>query len=168
VQVGNEINHGIVWPEGHVGNMNGLADLLKEGVRAIKEVDPSIIIMMHIALGGQNDESRFFLDQLLERGVDFDAIGQSYYPKWHGTLDDLRNNMTDLVQHYKKPVYLIEYSQLKREVHDITFNLPGGWGMGTCIWEPLNPWESLFDRDGKSTKYLKMYPELAKQYISKQ
>ena len=46
--------------------------------------------MLHIALGGQNDESVFFIDQMLARGVHFDVIGLSYYPKWHGTLDDLR------------------------------------------------------------------------------
>ena len=44
----------------------------------MKAVDPSIVIMMHIALGGQNDESLFFLDQLLARKVHFDVIGLSY------------------------------------------------------------------------------------------
>jgi beta-galactosidase len=166
VQVGNEINHGLDWPDGHIGNMNQLADLLKEGVKAIRDVDPSIIIMMHIALGGQNDESRFFLDNIINRGVPFDVIGESYYPKWHGTLDDLRNNLSDLALHYRKPVIVVEYSQLKQEVNDIAFNLPGDLGRGTCIWEPLNTWESIFDKDGKSNLFINIYDEIAKKYMS--
>ncbi|MGE5520201.1 MAG: glycosyl hydrolase 53 family protein, partial [Candidatus Dadabacteria bacterium] len=165
VQVGNEVNHGLVWPYGHIGNMNQLADLVKEGTKAIRDVDPSIIIMMHIALGGQNDESRSFLDNMIERGVAFDVIGESYYPKWHGTLDDLRNNLSDLAVHYRKPVILVEYSQLKQEVNDIAFNLPDNFGRGTCIWEPLSTWEAIFDRNGQANSLINIYDELAKKYL---
>src|SRR4029079_4128309 len=90
VQIGNEINHGIVWPEGNVSNLDSLAQLVNAGIAAVKAVDPSIIIMLHVALGGQNNESVFFIDNMIARGVPFDVIGESYYPKWHGTLDDLR------------------------------------------------------------------------------
>jgi beta-galactosidase len=167
VQVGNEINHGIVWPEGHVGNINQLAELLKAGVRAIRETDPSIQVMMHIALGGQNDESRFFLDEILKRGVQFDVIGESYYPKWHGTLDDLRNNLTDLATHYQKPVILVEYSQLKKEVNDIAFDLPNGLGKGTAIWEPLNTWEQVFDKNGNANELIRAYDEISAKWLKR-
>ncbi len=56
---------------------------------AIKKVDPSTITMMHIALEGQNSESEFFIDNIIKRGVSFDILGEFYYPKWHGTLQDL-------------------------------------------------------------------------------
>jgi beta-galactosidase len=68
VQVGNEINHGIVWPEGNVSNMDSLAQLLNAGIAAVKAVDPAIVMMMHLALGGQNDEAVFFIDNMLARG----------------------------------------------------------------------------------------------------
>lgn len=167
IQVGNEINHGIVWPEGSIDHIDGLAFLLKAGIKAINEVDPSIIIMLHIALGGQNDEARFFLDNMLARGVQFDVIGLSYYPKWHGTLDDLRNNLTDLTEHYKKDAIVVEYSQLKQEVNNIAFNLPHDRGKGSCIWEPLNTWEAIFDKDGKANNYINIYDELSKIYLQK-
>lgn len=165
VQVGNEINHGIVWPEGSVASLDSLAQLLNAGTAAVKAVDPSVIMMLHVALGGQNDESVFFIDNMIARGVHFDVIGESYYPKWHATLDDLRDNLNDLVRRYNKDVIVVEYSARKNEVNKIAFELPAGKGKGTCIWEPLNTWEAVFDRDGKSNEFMKLYDEISRQYI---
>jgi beta-galactosidase len=124
-------------------------------------------MLLHPALGGQNDESVWFLNAMGQRGVYFDMIGLSYYPKWHGTLEDLRNNMTDLERRYNRDIIVVEYSQLKKEVADIAFNLPGGRGKGTMIWEPLNTWEAVFDREGKSNQFLELYDEIAKRYLKR-
>ena len=94
------------------------------------------------------------------------ARDSGYSPKWHGTLDDLRDNMNDLVRRYNKGLIVAEYSALKEEVNKLAFELPNGKGKGTCILEPLNTWESFFDKDGNSNKYLKMYDEISKEYIS--
>lgn len=165
VQVGNEINHGIVWPDGSVVNIDGTAQLIKAGIAAVKSVDPSVVIMLHVALGGQNNETVFFMNNLIARGVQFDVIGESYYPKWHGTLDDLRDNLTDLVRRYNKDVIVVEYSALKEEVNKIAFELPNGKGKGTCIWEPLSTWEKFFDDDGKSNSLLLKYDEMSRLYV---
>ncbi len=167
VQIGNEINHGIVWPEGSVANPDGLAQLLNAGTAAVKSVDPNVVMMLHIALGGQNHESVNFIDQMLARNVHFDVIGESYYPKWHGTLDDLRDNLNNLVQRYQKDVIVVEYSQLKNEVNQIAFDLQNGKGKGTCIWEPLSTWESVFERDGKSNAYLLEFDDISKKFLLK-
>lgn len=167
VQIGNEINHGMVWPEGHIGNPDNLAELLNAGIEGVKEVDESIIIMLHLALGGQNDESVFWFNNMFGRGVDCDVIGLSYYPRWHGTLADLRYNMIDMIKRYDKDIILVEYSHKKREVNDITFNLPDGRGKGTCIWEPLSTWESIFDWEGNANEMLYIYREISKKYINK-
>ena len=165
VQVGNEINHGIVWPEGNIENVNNTAQLISAGIAAVKAVDPSIIIMLHIALGGQNSESVFFIDQMIARKVQFDVIGLSYYPKWHGTLDDLRDNLNDLLRRYNKDLVVVEYSSRKKEVNDIVFDLPNGKGKGAFIWEPLSTWESIFDKDGKANNYMKLYDEISNTFI---
>ena len=165
VQAGNEINHGIVWPEGNVSNIDGTAQLLNAGTAAVKAVDPNVVMMLHVALGGQNSESVFFIDNMIARGVSFDVIGESYYPKWHGTLDDLRHNLNDLANRYNKDVIVVEYSALKEEVNKIAFELPNGKGKGTCIWEPLSTWEKVFDNDGKSNNFLLVYDELSKKFI---
>ncbi len=106
-------------------------------VEGVASVAPDMPVMMHIALGGQHDEAVFWLDNMIARGVKFDIIGISYYPRWHGTLDDLKYNLTDLANRYNKYLNVVEYAVFKKEVHDIVFNLPNSLGTGTCIWEPL-------------------------------
>jgi len=165
VQIGNEINHGILWDDGNIVHLDSLAALLKAGIAATKEVSSSIKIMLHIADGGQNDESRYFLDNMISRGVSFDIIGQSYYPQWHGTLDQLRFNLNDLSTRYKQPVIVAEYTYKKTEVNDIAFTLPKGNIKGTFIWEPLNTWEQIFDKQGVAIdSLLNIYPAVAKKY----
>ena len=166
VEVGNEINHGLVWPEGSIGNVDSMAQLIAAGIAGVKAVEPTIPIMMHIALGGQNSEAVFFIDQLLARKVQFDVIGLSYYPKWHGTLDDLNDNMNDLLRRYHKDLIVVEYSARKKEVNKIAFELPDQKGKGTCVWEPLNTWEAVFDKDGKANEFMKLYDEVSKQYVN--
>ena len=167
VQIGNEINHGMIWPEGHIGNLDNLAELIQSGIKGVYDVDAKIPIMLHIALGGQHDESVFFFDNMIARGIQFDVIGMSYYPKWHGTLDDLRDNLTSMSKRYEQDIILVEYSQMKREIHEIVFNLPNNKGKGTAIWEPLNTWEKVFNEDGKSNDYILIYDEIRKEFLEK-
>ncbi|HMU72467.1 MAG TPA: glycosyl hydrolase 53 family protein, partial [Ferruginibacter sp.] len=108
VQVGNEINHGMIWPAGSITEMDQLAQLFFAGVQGVKAASPHTSIMLHIALGGQNDESRYFIDQMNMRGVPYDVIGLSYYPKWHNTLADLEYNLEDLSRRYNKDVIVVE------------------------------------------------------------
>lgn len=166
VQVGNEINHGMVWPNGKSDStLMLLSGLLRSGCKAVRSVSPKMQIMIHIACGGQNQESVWFLDKILRNGVRFDVIGQSYYPEYHGTLEDLKTNLTDLVNRYHKPVVVVEYQVLRKEVNDIVFNLPDKKGRGSFIWEATSPrWGNLFDKDGAATEYLQLYPAVSKMF----
>lgn len=165
VQIGNEVNHGLLWPDGHIGNLDQLAGLLRACVEGVEAVDPAMPVMMHLALHGQNDEARFWLDNMLARDVAFDVIGISYYPRWHGTLEDLYRNLHDLAERYHKPINVVEYSDFKREVHDIVFGLPDDLGTGTAIWEPLGWRSGLFDREGNVTDRIRIYDELSARYL---
>jgi len=164
-QIGNEVNHGLLWPDGHIANLDQLAGLLQAGADGAEAVNPDMPIMMHIALGGQNDEARFWLDNMIARGVKFDIIGLSFYPRWHGTLEDLYGNLHDLIERYNKPINVVEYSDFKREVHDIVFGLPDAMGKGTAIWEPLGWRSGMFDREGSVTDLIRVYDELNAEYI---
>jgi len=166
VQVGNEINHGMIWPEGHISNLDQLAKLLIAGVEGVEAVDAEVPIMMHVALGGQNKEAIFWFDNMIARGVQFDIIGLSFYPRWHGTLDDLKFNLNDLLQRYNKPLNVVEYSEYKRQVHDIVFNLPNDMGKGAAIWEPLRWGELIIDyRTGEANERIKVFEELRDKYL---
>jgi arabinogalactan endo-1,4-beta-galactosidase len=169
VQIGNEISNGFLWPDGNVwksGNWDVFCGLIKAGIAGAKEADPSVKIMLHLACGGQNTQSRSFLDKVLAKGVESDIIGQSYYSKWHGTLDDLRANLTDLAARYKQDIILVEYSVPNiRQINDIVHGLPSGKGLGTFIWEPTK-WEgpALFDEKGNTKPEIDVYSDLAKKF----
>jgi len=168
VQIGNEINHGMIWPDGHISNLDQLAGLIKAGIDGVNAVDSNIPIMEHLALGGQNKEAIFWLDNMIARGVKFDIIGLSYYPRWHGTLDDLKFNLNDLIVRYNKPVNVVEYSNYKKEVHDIVFGLPDNMGKGAAIWEPLSWNTDMVKNKGEITDVIKIYDALKAKYLNNQ
>jgi arabinogalactan endo-1,4-beta-galactosidase len=169
VQVGNEINHGMLWPDGSTRHLDTLAAFFKAGIQGVKDVDRSVKIVLHIACGGENGESRYFVDNMLKRGVKFDIIGESYYPRWHGIPDSLKRNLTDLTSRYKQAVIVAEYSQHKQEVNDIEFSLPGDKLKGTFIWEPLNYGEAILGRDGHTIDSLmSLYSSISSKYNIKQ
>jgi arabinogalactan endo-1,4-beta-galactosidase len=108
VQVGNEINAGVLWPDGDDNHMDNLAALLKAGYQAVKDCSPSTLVMLHIAEGGDNDMARWWFGNMTRRDVPFDLIGISYYPFWHGTLAQLQYNLNDITTRYGKDVVVVE------------------------------------------------------------
>jgi arabinogalactan endo-1,4-beta-galactosidase len=168
VQIGNEVSAGLLRPDGAIGSSwDGYCGVLKAGIAGAKEADPSVRTMLHLACGGQNAQSRNILDHVLAQDVPFDVIGQSYYPRWHGTLRDLEANLTDLARRYKQPLIVVEYSTPHvREINDIVHKLPDGKGLGTFIWEPTNG--ALFDSKGRSKPEIATYPEMARDYARRE
>jgi arabinogalactan endo-1,4-beta-galactosidase len=109
VQVGNEITNGMVWPDGkNDQSFDNLAALVKEGIRAVRDCSPEILVMLHVDNGGNNEMYRWWFDSMFAQGVEFDLIGASYYPYWHGTLADLQNNLDDIALRYNKDIVVVE------------------------------------------------------------
>ena len=117
VQVGNEITGGTLWTDGKVGGTYDtaaqwlqLAQLLTNAMAGIRDAaGPQMPkLMIHIDRGGDWAGTQWFFDHLQAQGVAFDFIGLSYYPWWHGSLDNLRNCVTNTAQRYGKPVILAE------------------------------------------------------------
>jgi arabinogalactan endo-1,4-beta-galactosidase len=108
IQLGNEINAGILWPDGDYNHMDNLAALLRAGYQAVRDCSPSTLVMLHIAEGGDNDLARWFFDNMTQREVPFDVIGISYYPFWHGTLAQLQYNLNDITARYDRDVIVVE------------------------------------------------------------
>jgi len=110
VQIGNEINVGLLWPEGRVVNNDfaPLASLLKQGYAATKACNPSTQVMIHVADADSLANARWFYDGIRAQGVTWDITALSYYCFWHGTLANLYNVITDVRTRYGKPVVLAE------------------------------------------------------------
>ncbi len=110
VQIGNEIDGGILWPDGDTRHLDNLAALLTEGYRAVKDCSITTLVMLHLSSGGDNALARWFFDNITQRQVPFDVIGVSFYPFWHGYLADLQANLDDISARYNKDVVVVETS----------------------------------------------------------
>lgn len=116
VQIGNEINSGILWPEGKSwgeggGEFDRLATLLKAAISGLRETlarPDEVKIMLHLAKGTKNDDFRWWFDEITRRGVPFDLIGLSMYTWWDGPISALKANMDDISQRYHKDVIVVE------------------------------------------------------------
>ncbi len=116
VQVGNEINNGMVWPtgklwlDGGVVHWDALTELIKAGINGVKDAKNAsyIPIMIHAATGGDINASTKFYTNIIERGADFDVIGLSYYPWWHGSFDELEKNIRFLSRKFTQDISIVE------------------------------------------------------------
>jgi arabinogalactan endo-1,4-beta-galactosidase len=105
IQIGNEINVGLLFPDGHlINNEAQCIQLLQTASATVRSVRPQAKIMMHFA--GLNGAEWFFNKMTT---VDYDYIGLSYYPIWHGkNLETLSSTMNTLGQTHNKKVLLAE------------------------------------------------------------
>ena len=114
VQIGNEITNGMCWPNGHLDDTDykwdNLAMFLKSGIKALKEVLPTAKTILHLERSGDNKLYRKWLTEITKRKVEFDILGVSYYPYWHGTLNDLEYNLVDMKRTFNKDVMIVETS----------------------------------------------------------
>ncbi|MGW1271675.1 glycoside hydrolase family 53 protein [Streptomyces sp. NPDC002491] len=128
VQVGNEINGGMLWPAGSTGDWSQLAGLLNSGYSAVKAVDSRTPVALHLAKGGDLAGTRWWFDNAVSHGVKFDVIGLSYYGYWHGTLADFQTTLDDAAARYAKPVYVAEtaypFRLDSKDPHENIIDLP--------------------------------------------
>lgn len=110
VQVGNEITNGLLWPLGQKPNFDEIAIFINAGIRAVRKADPEVPVMIHLDNGGLNEMYVEWFDNYVRRGEPFEIIGLSYYPFWHGTLDELSFNMKDMAERYGKKIVVAEVS----------------------------------------------------------
>ncbi|HVO73935.1 MAG TPA: glycosyl hydrolase 53 family protein, partial [Ignavibacteriaceae bacterium] len=116
VQMGNEISHGFLWPDGRIDDLfDGqqwvqFSSLLKSGINAVKDAssDSSVPVMLHTDRGSDNSACKSFFNNLISNQVPFDIIGLSYYSWWQGALSQLEENVNDLSVRYNKDIIIVE------------------------------------------------------------
>jgi len=191
VQIGNEITGGTLWPDAQVkvpmstvkvfsgdvvvikppepynddAQWARLIRVLKAASRGVREATtPSdhTRIVVHIDCGGDWPVTKWYFDHLTSAGVDFDVIGQSFYPNWHGTIANLRDNLRETINCYHRDVMVVETGYPARDVRPTPAALknmtwpqtpegqkqflaeviktvkeaPGGHGIGVNYWHP--------------------------------
>jgi arabinogalactan endo-1,4-beta-galactosidase len=108
VQIGNEINNGMSG-ETDVANVR---KLLTAGSKAVREAAANSGKEILVAVHYTNIDDMKKLDTLLTglqvKEIDYDIVGLSFYPYWHGTIEDLKNAIIHIRDTYGKKVYVAE------------------------------------------------------------
>jgi arabinogalactan endo-1,4-beta-galactosidase len=168
VQPGNEVTAGMLWPIGKLpDNWDQFATLTRAGIAGVHEGAegaPTPKILVQIERSGNWEATKWFFDRLFASGVEPDVLGQSYYPWWHGSLDDLRTTLHHMARTYRKPVMVVETAYCWRPteyvegrepvgpppfpesiagqrdflaaVSDVVRGVPDDLGAGVFWWEP--------------------------------
>ncbi len=116
VQVGNEISPGMLWPDGQIytdgqENWKNFCTLVKSGISGVNDAfgtEAGVPVMIHIDKGGDLAATGKFFTKIAQYDVEFDVIGLSYYPWWHGTLEDLEKNLAWLSQNKQQEIIIVE------------------------------------------------------------
>lgn len=123
IQIGNEINSGILHPNGNIStNINQFKTLMTSAINAVRTHSSRTQIMLHFA-GIENSD--WFFNQV--SNLDYDIIGLSYYPIWHGkSLSNLSNTMNTLSTAYNKHIVIAETAYpFTLSYNDFTNNIVG-------------------------------------------
>jgi arabinogalactan endo-1,4-beta-galactosidase len=110
VQIGNEINVGMLWNDGKVVNSDftNLSLLLKSGYNATKACNSGTQVVIHTADADSDTNARWFYDGIKAKGVSWDITGLSYYCMWHGSLSNMGSVVADMKSRYGKNVIIAE------------------------------------------------------------
>ena len=193
VQIGNEVINGMLWPDGRLpANWDNFAELLAAGIKGVEAGRGNAArprIMIHIDQGANKERTRTFFDKWHSYRVDYDVIGQSYYPWWHGSLLDLRDNLIFMANEYHKDIILVEVAynwrpaeykdkpapfpetpegqrQFLEEVNRLVLSTPDNRGKGIFWWEPAvqGPLRSrgFFDDDGNALPVITVFDKFVR------
>ena len=126
VQLGNETN----------GKMSGekiwmnIYYLMAEGSRAVREIFPDAKVAVHFTNPESVDRMLNYASKLAYYELDYDVFASSYYPYWHGTLDNLTSVLSQISEKYGKEVMVAETSY--------AYTLADGDGSGNSIGDVVN------------------------------
>lgn len=145
IQVGNEISYGMLWSskgrdmvgpnspyEDYQANWEKLSLYLNAGARACREVCPKAKIVIHIERTTSAQQCVNYFTYLGKNNVDYDIIGLSYYPFWHGYFEKLNTTLTSLRNKFPdKPVQIVEtayYNNYFPTDGSATYKTTDKWG----------------------------------------
>ncbi|MDY6392176.1 MAG: glycosyl hydrolase 53 family protein [Bacilli bacterium] len=160
VQIGNESNNGLAGST----DRDTMAGMIDAGAKAAKKVFPEITTLVHLTNIKSPASVWKFLDSMKNNDVEYDMVGLSYYPYWHGSKDNLLSIMNRISSVYGKPSMVVETSygftddpneNCGNTYHSSTFETPGGYltsiqGQATMVADLVNTISLAADSKGNS------------------
>jgi arabinogalactan endo-1,4-beta-galactosidase len=160
VQVGNEITGGMLWPDARVQVPLSTVKVYDSTVKPIKVPQPyddarqwdrftkilaaeirgvrqsttaadGVRVMIHIDCAGDWPTTEWFFDHLAHHHIDYDIIGQSYYPYWHGTMQNVRDNLRQTADRFHKDILIVETAYPWKD--------PARWSARKNMAWPISP-----------------------------
>lgn len=111
VQIGNETNGALCGENAStLGGWKRITQLMSAGAKAVREVCPGALVAVHFANPEKVTNYESYSKNLAYYGVDYDVFASSYYPFWHGTLDNLSEVLERVAKTYGKKVMVAETS----------------------------------------------------------
>jgi len=111
VQIGNETNGAMCGENSTaVGGWKRIMELMSAGSKAVREVCPDALVAVHFANPEKITNFESYGKNLEYYQVDYDVFASSYYPFWHGTLDNLASVLNNIAETYGKKVMVAETS----------------------------------------------------------
>ena len=137
IQTGNEISFGMLWDGGRLypkssndwsayadTNWDNFSTALKNAGKACREVCPNAKIILHTEQIANASLLADFYQRAGQNGVDYDIIGLSYYPYYHGNLETMNATLTSLENKFSsKEIMIVETGYYhKYQPEDVKYN----------------------------------------------
>ncbi|KAF7318717.1 Arabinogalactan endo-beta-1,4-galactanase [Mycena chlorophos] len=166
IQLGNEINDGLLWPVGRISTegFSPASQLLHSAISAVRQASPSTRTVIHIANGWDSSDTSYFYGGIFIAGQlstsDVDIMGFSFYPFYgtSATYTALQSNLQAMVNKFGKDVMVMEtdwpeacsgvalseniavgtsgQEQWVSGIRSALQAISGGHGIGISYWEP--------------------------------
>lgn len=155
IQPGNEISYGMLWGAenapssslkktymGSDANWQRLGTLLNNAIKACREECPDAKIILHTERVAQPDVLKNFYQQMKKMNVDYDIIGLSYYPYWHGDMTALRKALSTMQTNFPdKNIMIVETG------YSYKWEVPGTDHDNTDKWPYSDAGQDKFAKD---------------------
>lgn len=142
VAIGNEIQAGLLYPDGACANPLNMCALLNEGCAAVRETAPEAKIVLHSSMGGDLTLYKWFFGLMRDYNVDYDVIGVSYYPFWTSRLaSEIRSWADKVIDIFNKDMLIVEAGYAWNQT------LPDGTPGQLSNNGPYNEFSTLGQRD---------------------
>lgn len=143
IQTGNEISYGMMWgqpggtlkqcwPSSPDDNWTRFTNLLKQATKACREECPNAKVIIHVertSISQQKDNNNYaalsnFYKKMQEANIDYDIIGLSYYPYFHGAISELEG-----------AIDLLKKDCADKSVMVVEFGYPYAWAVGGSTYD---------------------------------
>lgn len=146
VQIGNETTGGMCGTLLSDYNWSAegwqlLGDLWNAGAEAVRDYDRDVLVALHFTNPEQAGNYSYYAQMIQQSGVDYDVFATSYYPYWHGTMENLTTVMNEVAQTYDKLVMVAETSWLYTTENTDQFanTISGDGDLGEYVSYEISP-----------------------------